>query len=114
MAVADLFSFDIGAALGIDAEDEARELEDTEDATGLEGKTIAVNTRYGHRLQSRKFASDKALEDALPWHWQENDCYHCLSYGDVDMFSYLKAILKQQPLLYVAVSTWVIGGGAQT
>lgn len=66
--------------------------------------------RYGHRHLSRKLTSEAALADALDWHFREGDCYHCFSFGDVDSLTYVKHILRQQRILYLAISTWCMAG----
>ena len=47
---------------------------------------------------------------ALDWHFQEGDCYHCFSWGDVDSMSYFKHVLHQQRIHYLALSTWCMAG----
>ena len=32
----------------------------------------------------RRVQSEVALEDVLPWHWEQGVSYHCISHGDVD------------------------------
>lgn len=46
----------------------------------------------------------------LPWHFEDGDCYHCISFGDVDSFSYAKHIIKSTPIDYVLLSTWCMAG----
>lgn len=73
-------------------------------------KHVSVSHRYGHRHLSRKASSEYALSQALDWHFQEGDCYHCFSFGDVDSLTYFKHILRQQKVLYLAISTWCMAG----
>ena len=101
-----LDGFDLGAALGI-----------PEPKPGTPAKTAApeqggikVSHRMGARQLWRKAASEKALEDAIDWHWREGDSYHCFSFGDVDSFSFFKMVLRQQPIRYAAISTWCMAG----
>lgn len=54
----------------------------------------------------RRVKSELFLENALPWHFLQGEAYHCFSFGDVDALTYLRAILKQQPLEYVCLSTF--------
>ena len=69
------------------------------------GKEIAVKrsrtVHYECRVRSEMF-----LEDRLPWHFETGASYHCFSFGDVDALTYLRAVLKQQPLEYVLMSTF--------
>lgn len=75
-----------------------------------EPKQIVKCHRYGHRHIVRKASSEHALEESLDWYFQEGDCYHCFSFGDVDSMSYFKHVLKQQRVDYLAISTWVMAG----
>ena len=100
-----LDGFDLGAALGISLEPEAEKKTPPPDQGG-----IKVSHRMGARQLWRKASSEKALEEALPWHFHEGDCYHCFSFGDVDSFSFFKMVLRQQPIKYAAISTWCMAG----
>lgn len=71
---------------------------------------IHVSKRYGHRQISRKLRSEAALEKVLDWHFKPGDCYHCFSFGDVDSLTFLKHVLKQQRIRYLALSTWCMAG----
>ena len=95
-----LEGLDLGAALGVQPEPEAKP----------EQGGIRVSHRMGARQLWRKAASEKALEDAIGWHFREGDCYHCFSFGDVDSFSFFKMVLRQQPIQYAAISTWCMAG----
>lgn len=55
-----------------------------------------------------RMISDKNIEDLLPWHFENGVAYHCLSYGGIDAYSYLKFILRQQRLKYCLISSWII------
>lgn len=72
-------------------------------------KQVAAH-RAGTRQLSRKAASEQALEQALDWYFAPGDCYHCFSFGDVDSMSYFKHVLRQQPVKYLALSTWCMAG----
>ena len=98
----DLGGLDLGSMLGIEPE--------KKDAPLPAQGGIKVSHRMGARQLWRKAASEKALEDAMPWHFQEGDCYHCFSFGDVDSFSFFKMVLRQQPIRYAAISTWCMAG----
>lgn len=74
-----------------------------------EEKHVKVH-KAGRRQLTRKAASEKALEDALDWHFSDGDCYHCFSFGDVDSLSYLKFVLKHQKINYLGLSTWCMAG----
>ena len=66
--------------------------------------------RYGHRHLARKAASEAALAEALDWYFREGDCYHCFSFGDVDSLTFFKHVLRQERVLYLALSTWCMAG----
>lgn len=54
----------------------------------------------------RRVQSEIALEQELPWHWEEGVSYHCISSGDVDGLTYFRAALKQQRVRYALLATW--------
>ena len=54
----------------------------------------------------RRVKSELHLEECLPWHFEKGAAYHCISHGDVDSLTYLRVIVKQQPVEYVLISTW--------
>lgn len=73
-------------------------------------QVVKSHHRYGHRHISRKLTSEAALASSLDWHFREGDCYHCFSFGDVDSLTYVKHVLRQQRILYLAISTWCMAG----
>lgn len=73
-------------------------------------KTVKPSHRFGNRHLSRKASSEQALMKSLDWFFEEGDCYHCFSFGDVDSMSYFKHVLHQQRILYLALSTWCMAG----
>lgn len=62
--------------------------------------------KSGKRHITRKASSERVLEEVLPWQFEDGDCYHCISQGDVDSFSYFKHILKSNKFDYALISTW--------
>lgn len=58
------------------------------------------------RYVERRVKSELALEQTLPWHFEEGIAYHCFSFGDVDSLTYLRAVIKQQRVEYALLSTW--------
>lgn len=75
------------------------------------GEDMNTGKKTGvHRTLSRNFErrvkSELFLEESLPWHFNPGEAYHCFSFGDVDALTYLRAILKQQPLEYILLSTF--------
>lgn len=70
---------------------------------------VKVKKTYSAHFKKR-IASEIALEEELDWHFEKGSSYHCLSFGDIDSLSYLRFIIKQQKLEYVALSTWCMAG----
>lgn len=71
---------------------------------------VRVHQKMGFRNITRKVASEKALEESMPWHFKNGESYHCFSFGDVDSFTYLRMVARQQPIKYLALSTWCMAG----
>jgi hypothetical protein len=70
-------------------------------------RTVALVQREKKTLYRRAF-SETQLMDAVGLNFQDGEIYHCITAGDVDGLSYLKVVLRQQPLDYVLISTWVM------
>lgn len=68
-------------------------------------RTVVCRSTRG-RYVLRRLKSELALEEALPWHFEQGTAYHCFSFGDVDALTYLRAVLKQQRVEYALLSTW--------
>ena len=100
--MADDFEFD--SSFVFDLEEEKTDL------SKQPKKRVEVQHRKGHRQLSRKASSEQALMKAMDWHFEEGDSYHCFSWGDVDSMSYLKHVLHQQRIHYLALSTWCMAG----
>lgn len=66
-----------------------------------------IKTTVGH-VQMIRMISDKTAELLLPWHFETGVCYHCMSYGGIDLWSYAKHILRQQRLRYLMISSWIV------
>lgn len=62
-----------------------------------------LSTMYLYR---RAFSEMSLLDACGAFEFQEGHAYHFITGGDVDSLSYLKAILRQQPLTYCLFSTW--------
>lgn len=63
---------------------------------------IELSEKYLYR---RAF-SEVSLLDILPPLLEEGKSCHCITAGDVDSLSYLKCVLRVQPLEYCLFSTW--------
>lgn len=68
-------------------------------------RSVKIN-RTKNVYHARRVASELALEEQLPWHWDRGAAYHCFSFGDVDSLTYLRCAIKQTPLDYLLISTW--------
>ena len=51
----------------------------------------------------RRYASERQLEEVLDWEFEQGAAYHVISGGDVDSLTFLKLILRQQPVRYLAL-----------
>lgn len=54
----------------------------------------------------RRAFSETQLLDAVGIDFKYGESYHCITGGDVDSLSYLKAVLRQQNIDYCLFSTW--------
>ena len=70
--------------------------------------TVKARTyeRGVERHHARRYFSEKALDETLPWHFEPGDCYHIISRGDIDSLTYLRAVVRQQPIEFMLLSTW--------
>ena len=68
-------------------------------------KSVQVK-RTAFRHKARRVLSELALEQELPWHFEPDVTYHCISFGDVDSLTYMRVIVKQQKIKYALLSTW--------
>nr|DAK84123.1 MAG TPA: hypothetical protein [Caudoviricetes sp.] len=59
-----------------------------------------------HYLYRRAFSECSLLDACGSFDFAPGHSYHFITAGDVDALSYLKAILRQQPLDYCLFSTW--------
>lgn len=79
--------------------------EETTEAAEQPGKHVQCKRMKGRHFDKR-VKSELALEQELPWHFEPGCSYHCISFGDVDSLTYLRAIVKQQKIEYCLISTW--------
>ena len=78
----------------------------SEDETALVVKKRSRGITTYDRQFYRRFTSERALEETINWTFELGAAYHIISAGDIDSLSFLKLVLKQQPLDYLAFSTW--------
>lgn len=67
---------------------------------------IELSERYLYR---RAFSECSLLDACGQFDFSPGHSYHFITAGDVDALSYLKAILRQQPLDFCLFSTWCMG-----
>ncbi|MBR0061480.1 MAG: hypothetical protein IJP68_08365, partial [Selenomonadaceae bacterium] len=53
------------------------------------GKHVQVKQKVNRHAMSRVL-SELALEQELPWHFEQGISYHCISFGDVDALTFLR------------------------
>lgn len=68
-------------------------------------RTTACIKRIEKTIYRRAY-SETQLLDAIGINIKNGETYHCMTGGDVDSLSYLKAILRHQSLDYCLFSTW--------
>ena len=78
------------------------QIEDVEQT--LEAKTIKIRSRHLYR----RLMGERRIEDVLPLEVAPGDCFHVISGGDVDSFSFLMWILRMQKVRRLLCSTWCI------
>ncbi|MBQ4495651.1 MAG: hypothetical protein II968_07765 [Selenomonadaceae bacterium] len=69
------------------------------------GKSVQVKKTVNQHAM-RRVLSELALEKELPWHFEQGVSYHCISFGDVDVLTYFRVVVKQQRIRYALISTW--------
>ena len=67
-------------------------------------KSICLKTV--NKYLYRRFSGEKRLEEIAEWEFEKGCAYHIISMGDIDGLSFLKFLIRQQPLEYLALSTW--------
>lgn len=72
-------------------------------------RTVACVELSENYLYRRAF-SEVSLLDVIPKDLEEGHSVHCITAGDVDALSYLKCMLRVQPLEYCLFSTWCMEG----
>ncbi len=101
MAIDD-FSLDLNLDLDFSIDGTVK---DTEPSSEIQ-KPHTRSTKTHDRQFFRRFKSERELEEAIDWEFEKGAAYHVISSGDIDSLSFLKHVLRQQPLKYLAYSTW--------
>lgn len=79
--------------------------EKVQDETKSHRRSTECLVRTDKHIFRRAF-SETQLLDAVGIDFKDGESYHCITGGDVDSLSYLKAVLRQQKLDYCLFSTW--------
>lgn len=87
------------------AEQPAQKAETLEHQGGPAAQGVQTFQTIG-RHKMRRINSEMVLNQALPWHFNPGEVWHCISQGDVDSLTYLRVIVKQQRVRYLLLSTW--------
>lgn len=78
-----------------------------EPATERESQRPAIRVRrLATKHEMRRITSEAALTKETDWHYEPGTSYHFMSFGDVDSLTFLRHILRQQPVEYALISTW--------
>jgi hypothetical protein len=75
--------------------------------TAIAPPSKASKTR--ERLIFRRYKSELRMEELFDWEFEPGAAYHCITQGDIDALTFLRFILRQQPLRYFLLSTWCMG-----
>lgn len=68
-------------------------------------RKVVCEARTDKHLYRRAF-SETSLMDVAGLDFKDGESYHFITGGDVDAISFLKLVLRQQPLNYCLFSTW--------
>ena len=72
----------------------------------MESRPNSKSIKTNEKRLFKRLISERQLENILDWEFEDGFAYHVISEGDIDALSFLKHILKQQALEYLACSTW--------
>jgi len=65
--------------------------------------------RAAKQYEKRRFFSETNLLNEFEWHLEDGNIYCVITGGDVDSLSFLKHVIRQQPLDYCLLSSWCFG-----
>ena len=103
--IGDGFGFIDFGSFGQEPEKPKKEKEEGQKHSSKRRTTACVelSTRYEYR---RAFSEMKLLDACGKFDFTEGVSYHFITAGDVDSLSFLKAVLRQQNVRHLIVSTW--------
>ena len=67
-------------------------------------RSVSITRR--HVSTYRRAFGETQLLDLLGFDFKDGESHHVITGGDIDGLSYLKVVLRQQPLDYCLMSTW--------
>ena len=104
----DIPEFDFGnfGGFGYDIDDDAPLTPEKVDAVEGVKKPRSRSIVTKSRQFYRRFLSEREIEEIIDWELESGAAYHIISSGNVDSLSFLTHILRQQPVEYLALSTW--------
>ena len=83
---------------------------ETEEAANEPTTAMRTHTVRGKLIfDRRRFMAENALLNSAPWHFARNSIYHVISGGDCDSLTFLRHVVRQQPLDFCLVSSWCYG-----
>jgi len=71
-------------------------------------RRATVMKRHDNNMYRRAYTETVLLDLMGETEFKDGDSYHFITGGDVDGLSYLKMIVRKQPLDYCLISSWVI------
>ena len=85
-------------------DDEPQDKTDTEELSSGRRRSKCLKRR--DTATYRRAFGETQLLDIMGFDFKDGESYHVITGGDVDGLSYLKVVLRQQPLDYCLFSTW--------
>ena len=92
-------NIDLNSIFGNSADHESTAQEEPQEKP--KAQRARCHTERGQKMfEKRRFFSEKALLDTAEWHYRQGDFYCFISGGDIDSLTFLKHVVRQQPLKY--------------
>lgn len=86
------------------------EPKETKQKTKREKTPMRYHTMRAQKMyEKRRYFSEKNLLEEFEWHLQDGCVYCIISGGDIDQLSFLKLVIRNQPLKYCLLSSWCFG-----
>ena len=88
-----------------DEPEEQKQKKPKREKTPMRYHTIRAQQMY----EKRRFFSEKNLLEEFEWHLKDGCVYCIISGGDIDQLTFLKLVIRNQPLKYCLLSSWCFG-----